>query len=85
MMNTLHVIKYKSGWVLKWKLDDLPSVVIERKIEALSMARRIAAREAECMILLYVDAGGSPEVIKFNEYRRSWRARNWAKAVPTHV
>jgi hypothetical protein len=82
MMSTLHVIKYKSGWVLKWRLDDMPSVLIERKIEALSMARRLAARESECVILLYEDPAEKPEVIKFNEYRKTWRARNWGTVAP---
>jgi hypothetical protein len=63
-MLTLHVVHARGGWTVKFQLDDVPSVLIETKIEALKVAQRIAAKHEDVTILFYDRDGQAPNKVE---------------------
>jgi hypothetical protein len=69
-LNSLHVMRAKNGWVVKRHPEDKEAVIIERKTEALEIARRLTESTPETTVLLYKEVGQPPETVHFRRRKR---------------
>jgi hypothetical protein len=68
-MTTVHIAPYHNrGWVITYVLGEPPSVVFERKQEAILAAQKISKKNG-CSILLHETLDGSPTLITLPKKR----------------
>jgi hypothetical protein len=69
-MNTIHIVPHHGrGWVIKYFLNEAPSVVFERKQEAIDAARKISAEKGGS-ILLHESPDAEPISVDIPKRRR---------------